>query len=519
MKVRIATHNGSAVRREHNIRNVKVVDKLEHITKNGDHEIWYDERERDAYKRLFEQAVIDYNKTQTRADRRIDNYYNTVKKSVKKHTAYEMIIGVYTPELKDSNTLNKELGKGIMQEFVDDWHSRNPNLELIGAYYHADEQGQPHVHIDYIPVAHGYTRGMQTQTGLNKAFTEMGFAKKGRLTPQIQWEQRENTYLEDLCCAKGLEVEHPKKENAKHIDTETYKAEKHLETIKKDNEKLGYEQDQLNKQKADLEREIEPLQDLQKDIDAVDAKGIQLPFGFNLLSKAVLEQLKENKTKYIANRSKWLRLDEREQNIQQREQELSAQHEQLKQEKIALEQNEQFLKATARQLDETEKKLTLKEANLNETAVVQQKQTEIENLRDKVYTLTKELEQIKENQKTSIKIPLGITEIEPYAFANHTHLKEIKIPDSVTKIGEGAFANCKNLEEIFFPVNTEKIGAGAFYGCEKLSLVQLPATAEYADNTFPRGRGTFVKPYSPAEYRARVAAAEDQLTDSYGRSI
>lgn len=55
-----------------------------------------------------------------------------------------------------------------MRKFVEEWQERNPNLELIGAYYHGDEPGaEPHVHLDYIPVAHGYTKGIETQTGLS----------------------------------------------------------------------------------------------------------------------------------------------------------------------------------------------------------------------------------------------------------------------------------------------------------------------------------------------------------------
>ena len=32
-----------------------------------------------------------------------------------------------------------------------------PNLKLIGAYIHMDE-ASPHLHLDYVPVAHGYSR-------------------------------------------------------------------------------------------------------------------------------------------------------------------------------------------------------------------------------------------------------------------------------------------------------------------------------------------------------------------------
>lgn len=96
-----------------------------------------------------------------------------------------------------------------MKEFVQGWKERNPNLELIGAYYHADEQGSPHVHLDYIPVAHGYTRGMETQTGLVRALGEIGYQKVGKETAQIQWERSENAELERICRAHGISVEHP----------------------------------------------------------------------------------------------------------------------------------------------------------------------------------------------------------------------------------------------------------------------------------------------------------------------
>ena len=59
----IAFHNGSAVRRDHNIRAQTVVRKQEHIDPNGVHEIWRDETERQAYDRLFGEAVEKQNGT------------------------------------------------------------------------------------------------------------------------------------------------------------------------------------------------------------------------------------------------------------------------------------------------------------------------------------------------------------------------------------------------------------------------------------------------------------------------
>lgn len=230
MGATISTHNGSKVCQEHNDREEKVVSKEAHIDPNRTHETWQHEKVSDAYKRLFEDARLEYNAKQSRPERQINNYYAEVCKDAKKHPAYEMIIGIYGKNKDGSYICSEKTGKEIMKEFVDGWKDRNPNLELIGAYYHADEDGEPHVHIDYIPVAHGYTRGMETQTGLVKALGEQGFEKHGKETAQIQWERRENEHLEKLCNARGIEIEHPKLEGIKHRETALYKAEKALES-------------------------------------------------------------------------------------------------------------------------------------------------------------------------------------------------------------------------------------------------------------------------------------------------
>ena len=235
MGVTISTHNGSDVRREHNIRNEKVVSKEPHIDPNGIHETWIDEPVRKAYDRLFGAAVEEYNSKQARPERRIKSYYNDVCKDSKKHPVYEMIIGIYGKNEDGSPICSAEQGKEIMRKFVEEWQERNPNLELIGAYYHGDEpDGEaPHVHIDYIPVAHGYKKGLETQTGLVKALGEQGFEKIGKATAQIQWEQRENDCLTRLCEDMGLTVDHPKIEGRKHIETQVLKLQSRIEELER----------------------------------------------------------------------------------------------------------------------------------------------------------------------------------------------------------------------------------------------------------------------------------------------
>ena len=261
MGVTISTHNGSAVAREHNIRNPKVVSKEAHIKPNGKFEIWYDEKPRDAYKRIFGQALEEYNNKQKRSDRKIKDYYNHICNDKMKHPVYEMIIAVGNRD----NTVDEETGYSVLRAFYDGWKSRNPNLELIGAYYHADEDGVPHVHIDYIPVATGYVNGMTIQSALVKALGQQGFTKEGKATAQIKWEKRENTELEKLCNSFGIDVEHPLIEGRKHLDTERYKFQAQVQADIQEMEQkrqnaqhqtdLAEEQERIAKQKAEEEQE------------------------------------------------------------------------------------------------------------------------------------------------------------------------------------------------------------------------------------------------------------------------
>ena len=261
MGVTISTHNGSAVAREHNIRNPKVVSKEAHIKPNGKFEIWHDEKPRDAYNRLFGQALEEYNNKQKRSDRKIRDYYNHICNDKMKHPVYEMIIAVGNRD----NTVDEETGYSVLRAFYDGWKQRNPNLELIGAYYHADEDGVPHIHIDYVPVATGYVNGMTTQSALVKALGQQGFHKEGKATAQIKWEKRENIALEKLCNSFGIDVEHPLIEGRKHIETERYKFQAQVQADIQEMEQkrqkaqhqtdLAEEQERIAKQKVQEEQD------------------------------------------------------------------------------------------------------------------------------------------------------------------------------------------------------------------------------------------------------------------------
>lgn len=230
----ISTHNGSSANREHNIRNPRATDKQEHIDKSlkGNNEILHDEKPREAYQRIFGEALAKYNARQTREDRKIGSYFSHIEKDAKKHPVYEMIVQIGD---RNDTGIDAPEERACLKEFYEGWAERNPHLECIGAYIHADEtDGTVHMHIDYVPVATGYKKGMEVQNGLVKALEQQGFTKEGKLTAQIQWEKRENTVLEAICERHGIEIVHPEGEKRKHLDTDIYKAQEQLKELQED---------------------------------------------------------------------------------------------------------------------------------------------------------------------------------------------------------------------------------------------------------------------------------------------
>lgn len=214
----IATHNGSSLSQGHNRRDERYTSKDGHIDPNGLHEIWFDKDIKEMYHELFDEAVEQFNQEEKKADRKIADYYQKIKADKQKHLAYETIIGVYKTDKKVSEATKKE----ILKEYCDTWEERNPNLKLLGVYYHADEPGEPHVHIDYIPVA-TYEKGLRLRNGIKRALEQQGFSGKTRGTnPVKQWTKRENEYLEKLCNDRGIEVEHDI-EKKKHLSVREYK--------------------------------------------------------------------------------------------------------------------------------------------------------------------------------------------------------------------------------------------------------------------------------------------------------
>lgn len=166
--------------REHNIRDEHYCDKQEHIIKNGHHEIWIDIPPKKAYEQIFGEAFKEYNDKQKKKSRKFNSYWEKVKKSKDLVPVREALITIGNVENMPSPEVQREIYKAFLEEF----QKRNPNMKVIGAYYHNDEmrnngkgsfvKGASHLHLDYIPVAYNCNRGQKIQNSMNGALLEQG---------------------------------------------------------------------------------------------------------------------------------------------------------------------------------------------------------------------------------------------------------------------------------------------------------------------------------------------------------
>lgn len=165
---------------------------------------------RKAYEDIFGESLSKYNEKQKRNDRKIIDYYDHISKSKNgEKLFYEDVIQWGSKDDFDKNPELKEKAKTALIEYANSFEDRNPNLKLIGAYVHMDE-ASPHLHLDYIPVAHNYSRGLDTRNSLDRAMKEMGFipsneSRKNNATKL--WKENERKYFASICERLELIVE------------------------------------------------------------------------------------------------------------------------------------------------------------------------------------------------------------------------------------------------------------------------------------------------------------------------
>lgn len=313
-------------------------------SRTGENIVIVDRDVRQAYEDIFGAAVAEYNAGQQRADRQITDYYDRIAKSRNGEKLFYEDIVQWGDKDDFTDPVTRQKAISALVEYASTFSARNPNLALIGAYIHLDE-ASPHLHLDYVPVATGYKRGMSTRNSLDRALKQMGFApEKGtegrKNNATMSWKRRERSYFGALCRKQGLVVGAEQKARGSYA-VEVYKELQ--DTV--------HETERLQASKKVLSADVAELRSLQTDIAAVDKVGTHL-LGLTIVKDAALAPIQEQAKAYAANRDEMQTLRARSAAVSRQEQQLSERGQQLAEQATALAAREQQVQAMyQRQLD------------------------------------------------------------------------------------------------------------------------------------------------------------------------
>ena len=216
------------------------------------------------YHELFDEALERYNAKQTRADRRIENYYEKIRSGKQEKPFHEIILQVGNKDDMSADSDEGRLAAAVLDEYMRTFQERNPNLRVFSAHLHMDE-ATPHLHIDFVPFTVGSKRGLDTRVSLKQALAAQGF--KGGTRGDTEWSQWVRTEKEQLSAVMerhGIEWE-DKGTHDKHLSVLDYKKEQRakeiaaLETVKAEKESQVESQERRLKELAPAVKDMERL--------------------------------------------------------------------------------------------------------------------------------------------------------------------------------------------------------------------------------------------------------------------
>ena len=214
------------------------------------------------YHKEFDEALEEYNKKQTRPDRKIEDYFEHVA-GKEQDMAVEIIIQIGDKEFWREKDDMKSYIKLSYQIMLDELIKRLPQFVVANAVIHLDEDS-PHMHIVGVPVADGYKKGLSKQVSKRKVFT------KDVLSRVLQDELREvaNKEVGDWF---GEEIKEKSKGRNHDLSVAEYKVaqeREHLTQLQKQVE----ESDMAVKANKALEREYSDKKEkLEEDISCLES--------------------------------------------------------------------------------------------------------------------------------------------------------------------------------------------------------------------------------------------------------
>ena len=273
------TPSGTTSKNNNAIQNVKQLGKVNHHnlrqydnnqelikTIKGSNDIVKDVKE--LYLDLFEESRLEYNKKQTRDDRKIDNYFNKISNDTKHDLACEIVIELGNMEYWDEKSLEyKYQMTQVFEQQLDDLQEIVPDFYIANATIHFDEHS-PHMHIVGVPVKENCKTGLSRQVGKTSIFTKESLVV-------IQDKMRERC-INEFNIAYGMDSKLKEKQKGKNRDITSYERKlfnERVKGLKQEISNLENEVSDLEDNKESINKQITNLNKNKEDIvDEIDKK-------------------------------------------------------------------------------------------------------------------------------------------------------------------------------------------------------------------------------------------------------
>lgn len=211
------------------------------------------------YHKLFDKALDEYNAKQKRKDKQIKSYYEKISRSKQEKLFYEVIVQIGNKDDTGAGSSAAEVATWVLKDYVKMFQLRNPQLYVIGAYIHLDEE-TPHLHLNFGPWVSGSKRGLETKTSLKAALATRGFASEGKgNTEWKQWAEAEKDDIALIMRRYGIDWKKKNTHN-QHLSVLDYKKQERVKEVAALEEKLEGAQ-------VVLELKEERIESLEKEIE------------------------------------------------------------------------------------------------------------------------------------------------------------------------------------------------------------------------------------------------------------
>lgn len=158
------------------------------------------------YHQVFDEALETYNAKKKRSRDKISDYYEHIRHGKQEKLFHEVIFQIGDKDNFDCGSWDGDRAAAVLIEFAESFQERNPHLRVFNAVLHMDE-AVPHIHIDFVPVATGQKRGLQTRVSMRQALKQQGFTSLGRNNTEWRaWLDREKQILADFAKAHEFEI-------------------------------------------------------------------------------------------------------------------------------------------------------------------------------------------------------------------------------------------------------------------------------------------------------------------------